>query len=246
MKWNSVCFDLDNTLFSHESAFKRAMKDCFHTLIQPEQGCGHIDFTDFFPVFKRNSDRYWGLFEQKKVSGREYRRMRFNETMRELSLPLGEAEADRFHERYYQIVDDFTVPFAGLYDLFEMLSEHNVQLGIITNGTIDTQYNKLKKLAVSDWITPDRMIVSEEAGCAKPDPSIFRLAEQQFELNEPRLFIGDSWKHDVAGAIDAGWDSLFMNTRKENRHTSHEPVAECVTLKEVKTFFELQVSGGGR
>ncbi|WP_171051714.1 HAD family hydrolase [Alteribacter natronophilus] len=245
MQWNSICFDLDNTLFSHEAAFKRAMEDCFHTLIKPAPGCDHVTFKDFFPVFKRNSDRFWDLFEKKKVSGTEYRRMRFTKTMDELSLRLGNREADRFHERYYRIVDEFTEPFPGIESLFDMLGRKGVRLGIITNGTTDTQYRKLEKLNISRWVTPEQMIVSEEAGVAKPHPEIFRLAEETFSLKEPVLFVGDSWKHDVAGPIDAGWDSLFLNTRREDRKTDHKPAAECFTIQEVHDFLQSRLSGGG-
>ncbi|WP_026689263.1 HAD family hydrolase [Alteribacter aurantiacus] len=233
MKWNSVCFDLDNTLFSHERAFKKAMAECFQELIDKHSSDTTITFNQFFPIFKRNSDRFWGLFEKKEVSAKEYRRRRFLETMKELDLSFSKEDADWFHKRYYEVVDNYCVPYEGLSDLLHYLHSRKVNMGIITNGTADTQYNKLEKLQISDWITKNQMVVSEEVDVAKPDKKIFDLAKETFGLKEPVLFVGDSWKHDVVGPIEAGWDSIFMNTRGEERQTVHSPVAECNTLVEV-------------
>ncbi|WP_096434664.1 HAD family hydrolase [Alteribacter populi] len=248
MKWNSICFDLDNTLFSHEQAFKRAISECYNSLlatINKGTNVSGSSFETFFPIFKRNSDRYWALYENKNVTAQHYRRLRFMETIKEMDLPFTEKEADWFHEKYYNIVDEYSVPYDGLHELLQYLSKIGVTLGIITNGTIDTQYNKLRKLGITQWIPESNMIVSEEAGIAKPDPEIFILAEKTFSLTSPKLFVGDSWKHDVAGASGAGWDSLFLNTRGENRGAEHQPVAVCETFSEASQTIREQLKEGG-
>ncbi|MBM7097340.1 MULTISPECIES: HAD family hydrolase [Alteribacter] len=241
MKWNSVCFDLDNTLFSHEQAFKLAIEQCFHELMNGISHVKNVSFDEFFPLFKHNSDRYWESFEKREVSPKEYRRLRFLETVKELELPFTEIDADWFHERYYAIVDDYSIPYEGLESLLSFLRKHKMKIGIITNGTADTQYNKLQKLGIAKWVSDHQMIVSEEVDVAKPDKRIFMLAKERFGLQEPVLFVGDSWKHDVIGAIEAGWDSIFLNSRGEKRTTEHSPVAECNTLLQVKQVIEKEV-----
>ncbi|MDQ0254414.1 putative hydrolase of the HAD superfamily [Evansella vedderi] len=246
MRWKGICFDLDNTLFSHEEAFKSAIEDSFHTYILSVKGIEKtITFDQFFKLFKWNSDRYWNLYEQKKLNGTEYRRKRFNETMKELGLPFSNHIADKFHAHYYEVVDDHSKPYSGLKDLMNFLTNRQVKLGIITNGMIDTQFGKVEKLGASNWIPTGNIIVSEEVGVVKPQREIFRLMEQRIQLPPKELlFIGDSWLHDVAGAIDAGWEAIFLNTRGENRKSKHEPTVELHTLEEVKDFLIDQLGGG--
>ena len=238
MTWQGIGFDLDNTLFSHEQAFERATKDSYHSYCENVgRSSKLVPYDHFFALFKTNSDQYWQLFEEKKIDGPTYRRMRFNETMKTLALPYGDDLSDRFHAHYYRLVDEYSVPFQGLKEIMVLLKEQDIKFVIITNGTIDTQYGKVKRLGLDKWIEEENVIVSEEVGIAKPDPDIFRLAEKKLDfLAEDMLFIGDSWKHDIVGSIDAGWDAIFLNTRGEDRKTNHSPLKEYLTLVEVYHF----------
>lgn len=246
MTWQGIGFDLDNTLFSHEKAFQTAIEDSY-LLYCKSQGLlnTHIPFERFFPEFKRNSDKYWQLFEEKKVDGPSYRRLRFNETMKTLDLPFGDDLSDQFHHHYYQVVDEYSVPFKGLHELMILLKDHDVRLVIVTNGTVDTQYGKVKRLGLDRWIRRENVIVSEEVGVAKPEQAIFRIAEKKLDLPADKLlFVGDSWKHDIVGAIDAGWDAIFLNTRAEERITDHTPLNEYSSLEELYHYLS-QTYGRG-
>ncbi|WP_158282140.1 HAD family hydrolase [Salipaludibacillus keqinensis] len=245
-KWKAIVFDLDNTLFSHEKAFKKAIKECFHTYQQkhvPENK--QIDDQKFFSVFKYYSDYFWDKFEHGEVTGNEYRRMRFNETMKELNLPYNNEMADRFHSHYYRVVDEFSVPFEGVHELLQTVNDHHVKMAIITNGTVDTQYKKVEKIGVDKWIERSAILVSEEVGFAKPRKEIFLAAERALGVtSKDILFIGDSWKHDVIGAIEAGWDAAFLNSRREDRSSSHQPVCEYTHFQDMKKeIINLMIEG---
>ncbi|MBU9712255.1 HAD family hydrolase [Evansella tamaricis] len=236
--WKGICFDLDNTLFDHEEAFERAIHYCYHIYLKDVLINENIvPFEVFFPLFKKNSDRLWKGLEERRFTKEEYRRARFNETMETLNLPSGMAYADQFHTIYFNVVDEFCEAYPGLPDLFSFLTESKVKLGIVTNGMGDTQYNKLKQIGAEKWIPKKNVIVSEEVGIAKPDKEIFQLAEHQLSLaGEELLYVGDSWQHDVLGAMNAGWDAIFLNTRQEKRSTNHEPIGEYHTLDQVREF----------
>ncbi|WP_179298756.1 HAD family hydrolase [Evansella halocellulosilytica] len=236
MKWEGICFDLDNTLFSHEKAFKHAIKASFEHYLSNvvKMKEDPISFNDFFNVFKSNSDRYWSMYESKELTGRDYRRLRFMKTMEAFKLPSSHEHADLFHEYYYNIVDDFSEPYPGMEQLLSFLKNRNIQLGIITNGMVDTQYGKVKKIGAGKWIPENNIIVSEEVGVVKPSTEIFRIAEKRMKLRPDQLlFIGDSWKHDVEGAKQAGWEAIFLNSRNEERNSAVEPFIECQSLIDV-------------
>ncbi|MGJ9381754.1 HAD family hydrolase [Salipaludibacillus sp. CF4.18] len=236
MKWKGIAFDLDNTLFSHEKAFKQAIEECYLTylgkhVLKKE----HVPYQQFFPVFKQNSDSFWGKFEKKEVSGDEYRRLRFNESMKFLKLPYGDELADEFHAYYYNIVDEYSEPFTGLHELLSYIDKKGIPMAIITNGTTDTQYKKVEKIGASKWIPSDNIIVSEEVGYSKPAREIFRIAEKKLGLTaEEMLFIGDSWDHDVIGAKKAGWEVIYLNSREEVSCKDVHPYAEVKTMEECK------------
>ncbi|WP_416149371.1 HAD family hydrolase [Salipaludibacillus sp. HK11] len=227
-KWKAIMFDLDNTLFSHEDAFKKAISECFHKYQQKYvEKQSRIAVDTFFPVFKNYSDLFWGKFESGEIKAKEYRRQRFIATMKDLDLPYSNDIADGFHNHYYEVVDEYSIPFDGVHSFLEWISYSQLKTAIITNGTKDTQYNKIKTMGIDKWISPNQIYVSEEIGYTKPDQKLFHLVEKEQGLkSEEILFIGDSWKHDVVGAIEAGWEAVFLNTRNEERTTDHQPIAE--------------------
>ena len=48
----------------------------------------------------------------------------------------------------------------------------------------------------------------------KPDIELFRMFEKKFGLNPDDLWmIGDSYKHDITGAMDSGWHTIWINRR---------------------------------
>jgi 2-haloalkanoic acid dehalogenase type II len=58
----------------------------------------------------------------------------------------------------------------------------------------------------------DAVIVSAEAGAAKPDPAIYRAALGKIRCGtEEALFVGDSLETDVAGAEAAGVRALLLD-----------------------------------
>ncbi|MGO4887165.1 HAD family hydrolase [Anaerobacillus sp. MEB173] len=233
MRWNCVFFDLDNTLFSHEEAFEKAIHYCFHKF--RNKWNREVAADDWFPVFKKYSDMYWDLFEKKELSALEYRRLRYQATLKDFAIISSAEEADEFHRLYYDVVDDFSEPYPGLVDLLTALTNVQIPIGIITNGTVDTQYNKIEKLGIQSFFSPNCIFISEEFQVAKPSREIFDLALKTICNNDniKPLFVGDSWEHDIIGAINAGWDAIYLNTRNKEPNSQHRPVAKCRSLKEV-------------
>ncbi|OIJ22185.1 hypothetical protein BKP45_05810 [Anaerobacillus alkalidiazotrophicus] len=233
MRWNTICFDLDNTLYSHEDAFKRAISFCFHSIFEERNINYSNSINEIFTTFKENCDKYWNDYENGTLTPKEYRRKRFLQTIDQFNLSLNESDADKFHEHYEQVVDDFSEPYPFLYQLMEVLKGAGIKIGIITNGKFDTQYSKINKLNLGQWIPDDCIFISAEVKLSKPDPKIFNLAKVNLKSKAGCLFIGDSWDHDVVGALEAGWDAIFLNTRNETPTSSHIPFATVKCLKNV-------------
>ncbi|WP_158735103.1 HAD family hydrolase [Alteribacillus sp. YIM 98480] len=241
MLWNTICFDLDNTLFSHEEAFEHAIMHTFEETLkelnQKYDDLPSINIKDWFRTFKYNCDYYWENFENNKLSHDAYRKVRYEKTMETFGLPVEPNSAKNFHDQYEEVVVGYSVPYKGLHELLNTLKDAKINLGIITNGKRETQERKVVQLDINKYIPFEHLIVSEDAGAEKPEKEIFDLALKKINGEENKaLFIGDSWKLDVQGAIAANWDAIFLNTRNEKRTRGCPPFAEHFSLAETAQF----------
>jgi FMN phosphatase YigB (HAD superfamily) len=56
-------------------------------------------------------------------------------------------------------------------------------------------------------------VYSGDEGVEKPDPQIFRIAEERSQMGGRRLiYMGDRVDKDIAGAQGAGWDSILFRS----------------------------------
>ncbi|SDH49534.1 putative hydrolase of the HAD superfamily [Alteribacillus persepolensis] len=250
MRWNTICFDLDNTLFDHEKAFEHAIMHTFkatlHTLQETYTHLPHVDINEWFQTFKHYSDFYWNDYEDKRLTREEYREKRFNKTMEYYQLPCEENAAKTFHNQYENVVARYSTPFEGVHALLLWLKKQKVSIGVITNGKRRIQSEKMQQLGITQYIPIQHLIVSNEIGVKKPEKSIFDIALETINGDrEHALFIGDSWEQDVQGAIAAGWDAVFLDTRKEHKTDGYPPVAHHYYFTETARFLygSLDVKG---
>lgn len=89
-----------------------------------------------------------------------------------------------------------------------------LRLGVITNGDGEQQRAKLAALGLAGRLAP--VIVSGDAGFAKPDPRIFGLAAAALGVPPGRcLMVGDNRAGDAVGAQAAGMVGVWLNRRAE-------------------------------
>jgi putative hydrolase of the HAD superfamily len=64
----------------------------------------------------------------------------------------------------------------------------------------------------------DSITISSEAGWAKPNPDIFRLALGRHSIAAAEaIHVGDSFAHDVAGALAAGVTPILLDPTASSR-----------------------------
>ena len=85
-------------------------------------------------------------------------------------------------------------------------------MGVISNGPDQHQKEKCHIMGLEQWIPMEHVLVSEGVGCAKPESEIFRMAEQRLGITDETVYmIGDSFANDMAGAMNAGWKTIWVN-----------------------------------
>lgn len=102
-------------------------------------------------------------------------------------------------------------------ELLEALRPH-YQLGIVTNGVPNLQRQKLRGSGLETGFAA--IAVSGEVGIGKPQRGIFDWICGQLSL-EPQqcVMVGDNPERDVAGALQAGMASVFV----ERGHKPADP-----------------------
>jgi FMN phosphatase YigB (HAD superfamily) len=102
-------------------------------------------------------------------------------------------------------------------------------LGVISNMD-DSLGATLEALGLSPWLS--LAVSSQQAGCSKPDPAIFRWTAQRAGLApEVIAYVGDQPEIDVPGAKAAGLLPVLVD--RENAHVTPEGAQRIASLGEL-------------
>lgn len=199
-----MLFDLDNTLVDRNLAFRGwALSFLAERSLPPAD-------LDWFVTLDRGGyvDRQtlihaatdrYGLREDVEVLLKEYR----GALTRLIELPPSHREALR------------TARAAGW------------TIGIVSNGATAHQLAKIRRTGLDELV--DGWAISEEAGYAKPDPRIFRLAALRCGLAEQSDWAADAWMvgdhppADIAGARACGLRSVWLDHGRPWPETDYSP-----------------------
>lgn len=202
-KLKAVLFDVDDTLFDRN----RAQREILHLIVQESIDIfTGIDEETIFDAFLE-SDR---LATQEFNGGGPADVVRNGRSRRFLKiLGLSEDIADKITTMYIKSYSTVGAQVRGAKFVIENLVG-KFQLGVISNGFPDVQYQKLKTLGVKQLF--NCIVLSGEVGLLKPDPRIFWKANTSL-AREPEecLFVGDSYNVDVVGAKRAGMRACWFN-----------------------------------
>jgi putative hydrolase of the HAD superfamily len=90
----------------------------------------------------------------------------------------------------------------------QTLRERGQKLGVITNGPVKLQQQKLDALGITRLF--ETIVISEAEAVRKPDPAIFaRALERCGVVCDEAVFVGDHPEIDIAGAHAAGMRPIW-------------------------------------
>jgi putative hydrolase of the HAD superfamily len=142
---------------------------------------------------------------------------------------LGLEPGEELVQAYTDLLDSlFSQPgamqtFPEVVDVLETLRKRAYRLGIISNWSWNLR-TRVAQVGLQDYF--ELVWASSYAGCNKPHPGIFHQALAQMELSPGRaLYVGDSYRHDIVGARNAGLDAVLLD-RKGVAEESDCPVIQ--------------------
>ncbi len=204
----AIYFDLDDTLCGYWDASKEGLRKAFEQH-GPE---GHAipdlimhwaaAFRGFAPHIKKTT-WYEGYLKNAEPSRTEQMRL----TLERLGISDPD-HASKLSHAYMTERDRALKLFPDALHVLGLLKDR-YPLGLITNGPADVQRQEIKTLQVESYF--NNIYIEGEMGEGKPLLSVFNRAAAAVECQPHEvLMVGNSYGHDIKGALEAGWHAIWI------------------------------------
>lgn len=204
----AIYFDLDDTLCGYWDASKAGLREAFREF-GPE---GHSveemvthwakAFRAFSPTLKKT-----GWYETYLKQGEPTRTEQMRLTLLEVGID-DPALARKLGDAYGAARDRNLRLFDDAIEVLEALKPR-YPLGLVTNGPADIQRQEIATLGIESYF--QNIFIEGEMGIGKPIPEVFERAAAAVSCSPSELlFVGNSYGHDIAPAIVAGWKTVWV------------------------------------
>ena len=199
LPFSAILFDLDNTLFDREAAFRGLAEDFFDERLLGVTSLPRADAVALMVAW--DDDGY---------SDRQEMRERWVAEWPETGMDF-----DALNGWYRQVMARRSLPDAAVNDFLARLNRTGMPWGIVTNGNGRNQRAKCRAAGLE--ALTHFIIVSEEQGYAKPDQRIYQDAMSALGLASPDgvLFVGDNPVTDIDGARAFGMRTAWVSRGKQ-------------------------------
>ncbi|OUS78657.1 HAD family hydrolase [Paenibacillus sp. MY03] len=227
----TVFFDVDDTLYDHLLPFRKAIQGL--TSDRPD-----FPFEEAYHRLRYYSDKLslelGGAGAMEAGAATEgMRRRRFQLTLAEFGIQLSDEEAAEVQAAYIGCQYDIEM-FPGSRELLAKLAASGIAVGLITNGAGNHQRRKIEAMRLEEFVSPERIFISGETGWDKPDIRLFRhINAATGTTPEQCVYVGDSWRNDVVGALGAGWTVVWFNYRGAQPESDDQPHHIVADYKEL-------------
>lgn len=213
-KYRAVIFDLDETLIDNMGSFRA---------VYPHYCKRYADVLDIDNTVQRT--------ELVEIYHAKNRAEAYSEFCRHWSWS-NPPSFPEFWQEWFMLYVHSAVCFPWTVKTLQTLRCRGLSLGMITNGVRIYQEPKIECSGLRKYFST--IIISEEVGVDKPNPSIYRICTEQLHVpvNEC-LFVGDTPETDIAGAKAAGMHSLLLTGKPDT-------VGATYTAKTIACLLEPQ------
>ena len=229
MTYKHIFFDLDHTLWDHNTNSRLALEEVYQAFNLQEIGITSTH--DFYLNFTEINFKLWDKYEAGQISQSELRHQRFRLIFSQLGVKNHDI-CDDISESYMEISTKKSNLLPNAHEILKYLHP-KYPLHIITNGFDEVQSVKMEAGKITHFFR--EIITSQNSGYKKPDARIFEYALKKVGATPSEcLMIGDSFASDIIGATLVGIDAVFFNPDQRNQDISIKPKYEIQNLAELK------------
>ena len=231
MKYKHLFFDLDHTLWDHNTNSRIGLEEVYQQF--GLQSWGIPSTTQFYLKFNEINHQLWDKYEAGKISQSELRHTRFRLIFSQFGVN-DDSICDEISDTYISISSKKHHLLPNAQETLEYLFP-KYPMHIITNGFDEIQSVKMNAGKITHFF--QEVVTSQNSGYKKPDSRIFEYALKKIKaVPQECLMIGDSFQSDIVGAIRAGIDAVFFNPDQRNQDISIKPTYEIRDLEELRVF----------
>ncbi len=225
-RYKHLFFDLDKTLWDFDKNALETFSDIYNKYKLNERGIPSVK--DFIRKYTVHNIYLWDLYRNGDIEKKLLSVKRFELTLNDFGI-FNKELAKNIASDYILLSPLKTNLYPQTRETLEYL-KNKYKLHIITNGFEEVQYKKIKAADLEQYF--DKIITSEEAGCKKPDPMIFKFSLAKANaLASESLMIGDDIEVDIIGARNTGIDQVFVNY--SNIHHNEDVSFEITEMKDL-------------
>lgn len=226
MRYETIFFDLDHTLWDFKTNSFEALTELAHKYKLTEKGVASVHA--FIDEYLLINERLWENYRKGLINKEGLRYERFHLALKKYEITDPDLTAN-IAEDYIAISPYKTNLFPYTLETLQYLSE-KYPLHIITNGFEEVQHLKLRNCKLDSYFS--EVITSERSGFKKPDMRMFEFSLNAADARqETSLMIGDSLEADILGARMYGMRQVYFNP---DCHVHSEDVTH-----EIKSLNEL-------
>ncbi|SFM36324.1 2-haloacid dehalogenase [Paenibacillus sp. 1_12] len=221
-KYQTLLFDVDDTLLDFGSAEKLALRLLFEEQKIPLT-------TEIEAHYKRINQELWRNFEQGTITRDEVVNTRFSVLFQGYGKVV---DGVLLEKKYRSYLEEGHQLLHGAFELITDL-QHQFDLYIVTNGVSKTQDRRLRDSGLHPLFKD--IFVSEDTGFQKPMKEYFDYVFARIPnfTVEKGLIIGDSLSADIKGGQLAGLDTCWYNSDMKPNNTGIVPTYEIHHLDEL-------------
>jgi len=203
----AVVFDLDDTLYDAKGCYDKGQEKLVQFALDQYGEERDFFLSGFWQARLKVKDR---LGEVASC----HNRLLYIQAYQELRGRKSLQDVITMYDLYWETALLHMTVFPYVYPLLEELKKRNVKIGILTDLTSHIQHRKITALGLETFV--DALVTSEEAGCEKPSPEIFKLMLGKLSVRaEETLMIGDSEAKDIQGAENVGMQSILYTEKTD-------------------------------
>jgi len=202
----AILFDIDDTLYDQMIPFKSAYQECFGNQYQ-------MCIEKLYPVYRRHSDEAYDASLRGEISMEAMYIYRLKKAMEDFGVIISDDVALEFQDIYVRNQKEIYIS-EQMKSILDYCKSNDVKMGIISNGPSSHQRRKIAWLGVGEWVSEEYIFISADLDVSKPDIQIFNIVLERMGLAaETTYYVGDSYRNDIIGAKNAGWNAIWLDRR---------------------------------
>jgi len=207
-----ILFDLDDTLMAFDLVSEQAWDKAVAIFMQEHNAA--IAKNVLLEKLHQTRKWYWADPERHKAG----RKNIVNARRDIVKLALKDYahfninELEELADNYSRIHEALWYLFDGVEETLQYIKSKNIKLGVMTNGTSESQRGKLRRFNIERYF--DYVFIEGEVGCGKPDIQIYEYMLQETKMASANIImVGDNLIWDIEPPQKLGIYTVWINTK---------------------------------